>query len=50
MTYLSDIFSQLNILNQSLQGPNVMLVDVSEKLLAFKEKLKFVEEKDRACF
>ena len=37
MAYLSDIFSQLNILNQSLQGLNIMLVDVSEKLLALKK-------------
>ena len=40
MAYLSDIFSQLNIMIQSLQGPNIMLVDVSEKLLSFREKFR----------
>ena len=40
VAYLSDMFSQLNILNLSLQGPNIMLVDVSEKLIAFTAKLK----------
>ena len=45
VAYLSDIFYQLNILNQSLQGPNIMLVDVSEKLLAFREKLNLWKRK-----
>ena len=45
VAYLFDIFYQLNILNQSLQGPNIMLVDVSEKLLAFKEKLNLWKRK-----
>ena len=40
VAYLSDVFSQLNILNQSLQGLNIMLVDVSEKLLALKKMWK----------
>ena len=40
VAYLTDIFTQLNILNLSLQGSNTMLVDVSEKLIAFREKLK----------
>jgi len=54
--YVSDIFSQLNIMNQSLQGPNIMLVNVSEKLLAFMEKLKLwkrnivSEKRNISCF
>jgi len=32
-------------MNQSLQGPNIMLVDVSENLLAFREKLKLWKRK-----
>ena len=34
VVYLSDIFSQLNTLHQSLQGSSTMLVDISKKLLA----------------
>jgi len=30
VAYLSDIVSQLNVMNKSLHGPNIMLVDVSE--------------------
>ena len=45
VAYLSDMFSQLNILNLSLQGPNIMLVDVSEKLIAFTAKLKLWKKK-----
>jgi len=32
-------------MNQSLKGPNIMMVDVSEKLLAFREKLKLWKRK-----
>ena len=45
VAYLSDIFYQLNILNQSLQESNIMLVNVSEKLLTSKKKVELVEEK-----
>ena len=45
VAYFSDILSQLNILNHSLQGPNIILVDVSRKMLAFKENLKLWKRK-----
>jgi len=45
VAYLYDILSQLNNMNQSLQGPNIMLVNVSEKLLAFMEKLSGGKER-----
>ena len=54
MAYLSDIFSQLNIMIKSLQGPNIMLVNVSEKLLAFREKFRLwkrmIESQKTASF
>jgi len=45
VAYLSDIFSQLNKLIQSLQEPNIILVDVSEKLLALREKFRLWKRK-----
>ena len=54
MAYLSDIFTQLNIMIQFLQGPNIMLVHVSEKLLAFREKFRLwkrtIESQKTASF
>lgn len=39
LAYLCDIFSHLNDLNRSLQGPEVTIFDTSEKVSAFKKKL-----------
>ena len=47
VAYLFDIFPQLNIFNQSLQEPNILVVDVSEKQFALKKKVEVVEEKNR---
>ena len=38
VAHLSNVFSPLNILGQSLQGPNTMLVNVSKKLTVFHAK------------
>lgn len=39
LAYLADIFSHLNDLNISIQGPNKTILDASEKLKSFLEKL-----------
>lgn len=39
LAYLADIFSILNELNTSLQGPAVTIMDATEKLQAFLNKL-----------
>jgi hypothetical protein len=43
--YLADVFGELNILNISMQGRNTTVVDLTEKLLAFKQKLKLWQQK-----
>ena len=40
VAYLTDIFSALNSINKSLQGRNITMFEVSDKLTAFFEKLK----------
>ena len=40
VAYLTDIFSALNTINKSLQGRNITMFEVSDKLTAFFEKLK----------
>lgn len=39
LAYLADIFSHLNNLNRSIQGPNMTAMDAGEMLNAFLEKL-----------
>ena len=39
LAYLADIFSHLNNLNSSIQGPNRTIMDAGEKLNSFLEKL-----------
>lgn len=39
LAYLADIFSHLNNLNSSIQGPNRTIIDAGEKLNSFLEKL-----------
>jgi hypothetical protein len=39
LAYLSDIFSHLNVLNISLQGSEVTVLDANEKTAAFQQKL-----------
>ncbi|KAG7165642.1 SCAN domain-containing protein 3-like 10, partial [Homarus americanus] len=40
LTYLADIFSELNLLNMSMQGRDDTYLTLSEKLKAFKAKLR----------
>ena len=40
LAYLTDIFSELNSLNVSMQGKDETLISVSQKLKAFKAKLR----------
>ena len=40
LCYLNDIFTHLNQLNASMQGPNANLVDTSEKITCFQQKIK----------
>jgi len=36
---LADIFSHLNEVNLSIQGPDLTIIDVAERLQAFQAKL-----------
>ncbi|XP_076049733.1 zinc finger BED domain-containing protein 5-like [Oratosquilla oratoria] len=40
LAYLSDIFSELNLLNMSMQGKDETLISVSEKLRVFKANIR----------
>ncbi|KAG7161285.1 Zinc finger MYM-type protein 6-like 4 [Homarus americanus] len=40
LAYLADIFSELNLLNMSMQGRDETYLTLSEKLKAFKAKLR----------
>ena len=39
LAYLADIFSHLNEVNLSIQGPDLTIIDVTERLQAFQAKL-----------
>jgi len=39
LAYLADIFSHLNEVNLSIQGPDLTIIDVAERLQAFQAKL-----------
>lgn len=45
VSFLSDLFEKLNILNKSLQGPNENLVTATGKLNSFEKKLAFWRKK-----
>jgi hypothetical protein len=40
ISYLADIFHQMNQLNKSLQGPGENVLTSSDKILGFKKKVK----------
>ena len=54
LAYLSDIFGKLNDVNLSIQGAKVTIIDASESVSAFKEKLllwkKRIVKGSAACF
>ncbi|XP_042221907.1 zinc finger BED domain-containing protein 5-like [Homarus americanus] len=54
LAYLADIFSELNLLNMSMQGRDETYVTLSEKLKAFKAKLRLwkgkIEQGNAASF
>ena len=39
LAYLADIFSHLNEVNLSFQGPGITIIDITERLQVFQEKL-----------
>ena len=39
LAYLADIFSHLNEVKLSIQGPNLTIMDVTERMQAFQAKL-----------
>ena len=39
LCYLHDMFTHLNYLNTSMQGPNTTLVDTLEKVTSFQQKI-----------
>lgn len=51
LAYLSDIFDQLNQLNLSIQGHTGDIFQTSDKIAAFKKKLRVWKDRaDRSCF
>lgn len=54
LAYLTDLFEELNVLNASMQGDKITILDVDCKMRAFKEKLQLwqncVQDKDMSCF
>ncbi|XP_064093835.1 protein FAM200B-like [Macrobrachium nipponense] len=48
VAYLADIFAEINSLNMSIQGRDQTLVELSEKLSSFEEKLKLWMNKVKA--
>ncbi|GBP11288.1 Protein ZBED8 [Eumeta japonica] len=47
LAYLADIFTHLNEINLSLQGPAVTIVDASERLKGFRRLLKVISAQSR---
>ena len=39
VAYLADIFSHLSEVNLSFQGPDIMIMDITERLQGFQAKL-----------
>jgi hypothetical protein len=44
VAYLADIFNHMNEINLSIQGPEVTIIDATEKLQAFLAKLKIFKK------